>query len=118
VAKRRSGFERTFETNLRSRGIKFRYETRKVPYILNRHYVPDFDIVEHGFYIETKGRLDRESKAKMAAVKKQHPDLDVRFVFMYPHRKIAGTKQTHAQWAEANGYLWAEGVAPEEWFTE
>lgn len=114
----KSGFERSFHANLRARGIKFRYESVQVPYILARNYTPDFEIVDHGFFIETKGLLDRDSKAKMIAVKKQHPELDIRFVFMYPNKKIPGTKQTHAQWAERNGFKWAEGVAPEEWFNE
>lgn len=114
----KSGFERSFHANLKSRGIKFRYESTQIPYILARHYTPDFEIVDHGFFIETKGLLDRDSKAKMIAVKKQHPELDIRFVFMYPKKKIPGTKQTHAEWAERNGFKWAEGVAPEEWFNE
>jgi hypothetical protein len=114
----RSGFERSFAANLSSRGIKFRFESKKVPYVLERTYNPDFEIVDHGFFIETKGLLDRDSKAKMLAVKQQHPDLDIRFVFMHPKKKIPGTKQTHAQWADRNGFPWAEGVAPEEWFNE
>lgn len=114
----RSGFERSFAANLSSRGIKYRFESASFPYILEHTYNPDFEMIDHGFFIETKGRLDRYSKAKMIAVKKQHPDLDIRFVFMYPHKKIAGTKQTHAQWADRNGFLWAESTAPEEWFNE
>jgi hypothetical protein len=114
----KSGFERSFEANLRARGIKFRYESKQIPYVLSRNYNPDFEIVGKDFFIETKGLLDRDSKAKMVAVKKQHPDLDIRFVFMRANKKIPGTKQTHAEWAERNGFKWAEGVAPEEWFTE
>jgi len=114
----KSGFERSFQANLKSRRIKFKYESIGIPYTLERNYFPDFEIIDHGFFIETKGRLDRDSKAKMLAVKRQHPDIDIRFVFMYPHKKIAGTKQTHAQWAERNGFRWAEGVAPEKWFNE
>lgn len=112
----RSGFERTFRANLIARGLKFKYESTDIPYILERTYRPDFEMVDHGFFIETKGYLDRDSKAKMIAVKQQNPDIDIRFVFMYPHKKISGTKQTHAQWAERNGFRWAESVAPEEWF--
>ena len=114
----KSGFERSFAANLKIRGIRFQYESKQIPYVLNRKYNPDFEIIDHGFFIETKGLLDRDSKAKMLAVKQQHPDIDIRFVFMYPHKKIPGTKQTHAQWAERNGFRWAETVAPEEWFNE
>jgi hypothetical protein len=112
----KSGFERSFTTNLKSREIKFKYESTKVPYVLERSYFPDFEIIDHGFFIETKGLLDRDSKAKMIAVKQQHPELDIRFVFMKADRRIPGTKETHAHWAERNGFKWAEGIAPEEWF--
>lgn len=112
----KSGFERSFDANLRSRGIKVLYETTKVPYTLERTYSPDFYIVDFDFFIETKGLLDRDSKAKMVAVKKQHPDLDVRFVFMKADKRIPGTKETHGAWATRNGFVWAESTAPEEWF--
>lgn len=118
MAARKSGFERSFEVNLQSRGIRYEYETKQIPYILERTYNPDWILKDYPFIVETKGLLDRESKAKMAAVKKQHPDIDIRFVFMYPDKKIPGTKQTHAQWAEKNGFLWAEGVIPEEWLND
>lgn len=114
----KSGFERSFEANLRSRKIKFKYEVTSIPYTLHRNYNPDFYFAEKDFFIETKGLLDRDSKAKMIAVKQQHPEIDIRFIFMKADKKIPGTKQTHAQWAERNGFRWAETVAPEEWFNE
>ena len=113
----KSGFERTLAANFTSRKIKFKYESIKIPYVLERNYNPDFEFIEHGFFVEAKGLLDRESKAKMIAVKRQHPDIDIRFVFMSGDKKVPGTKQTHAQWAERNGFLWAEGRVPEEWLT-
>lgn len=114
----KSGFERSLVANMKSRGIKFEYETLKVPYVLEREYNPDFIIIDHGFIVEAKGLLDRESKAKMAAVKKQHPELDIRFVFMNANKKIPGSKQTHAQWAERNGFKYSEGTIPQEWLDE
>lgn len=113
----KSGFERTVDANLRSRGVKFTYETLEVPYILNGTYNPDF-ILANGIIIEAKGLLDRDSKRKMAAVKKQHPELDIRFLFMKAGKKVPGTKQTHGEWATRNGYEWAEGTVPEEWTNE
>lgn len=112
----KSGFERSFEANLRSRKIKFEYEKLVLPYVLEREYHPDFTFPEHDFIIETKGLLDRESKAKMLAVKRQYPDLDLRFVFMRADKKIPGTRQTHGEWAARNGFIYAEGTAPEFWF--
>lgn len=112
----KSGFERSFAANLSSRKLKFTYETQQIPYTLERTYNPDFILVDYPFVIECKGLLDRDSKAKMLAVKRQHPDIDIRFVFMRADKKIPGTKQTHGEWATKNGFLWSEGTAPEEWF--
>lgn len=111
----KSGFERTLAASLSARGVKFLYESTQIPYVLERKYNPDFEIADRGFFIEAKGLLDRDSKAKMLAVKEQHPDIDVRFVFMDANKKIPGTKQTHGQWASKNGYIWANGQIPEEW---
>lgn len=111
----KSGFERTLAASLSGRGIKFGYESKQVPYILERTYNPDFELVDYGFFIEAKGLLDRDSKAKMLAVKRQHPELDIRFVFMQADKKIPGSKQTHGEWARKNGFIWANERIPEEW---
>lgn len=111
----KSGFERTLAASLKTRKVKFLYESKQVPYVLERTYNPDFEMVDHGFFVEAKGLLDRDSKAKMIAVKKQHPDLDIRFVFMQANKKIPGSKQTHGEWATKNGFVWAEGNIPDEW---
>jgi hypothetical protein len=110
----RSGFERTLAAQMRAENVSFEYETLKIPYTLEGVYNPDF-ILENGIIIEAKGLLDRDSKRKMIAVKKQHPELDIRIVFMAADRKIPGGKQTHAQWADKAGYIWADGKIPEEW---
>lgn len=110
----KSGFERTVDANLRSRKVKYTYETLKLPYTLNGVYHPDF-ILDGGVIVECKGVLDRDSKRKMVAVSKQHPNCDIRFLFMDANKKVPGTKQTHAQWADRNGFPWAEKVIPEDW---
>lgn len=113
----KSGLERSIDANLRSRGIKFTYETLELPYVLHGVYHPDF-MLPNGIIVEAKGLLDRESKRKMIAVKKQHPELDIRFVFQDADKKVPGTKHSHGQWATRNGYVWAEGLVPEEWTDE
>ncbi len=113
----KSGLERTVDSNLRARGAKYTYESLKLPYILNGVYHPDF-IFENGIIVEVKGYLDRESKRKMIAVRKQYPNLDIRFLFQEADKKVPGTKQTHAEWADRNGFPWCEGTIPEEWLNE
>lgn len=112
----KSGFERTLSIQLQQSGVGWSYETLELPYVLSRTYNPDF-ILKNGIIIEAKGLLDRDSKAKMAAVRKQYPDLDIRFVFMNADKKVPGSKQTHGQWATKNGFLWANATIPEEWLS-
>lgn len=113
----RSGFERTLAQQLTTSGIKFEYETLGLPYTLEGTYWPDF-ILPNGIIVEAKGLLDKESKRKMVAIRAQHPDRDVRIVFMQANKKVPGTKHTHAQWADRAGYRWADGKIPEEWLHE
>jgi len=114
----KSGFERTLAAQLNAAQIDWKYEAQKIDYTLQGEYNPDFLLVRSGILIEAKGLLDRESKRKMVAVKKQHPELDLRFVFMQNDKKIPGTKQTHGQWAERNGFPYAEARIPESWLNE
>ena len=97
------------------------YEPIKLPYTIDHNYHPDF-IVEtlsgKKIVIEAKGRFRPGDVAKMRAVKYQHPELDIRFVFMAAHNKIPGQKSTYAQWSERHGFPWADGIIPEEWFDE
>lgn len=111
----KSGFERMLATQLTQSGVKWHYEDTKIPYILEGEYNPDFHLLASDIYIEAKGVLDRESKRKMVAVKRQHPEYDIRFLFMNANKKIPGTKQTHGEWATKNGFPWAEGSIPDEW---
>lgn len=72
-------------------------------------------MLTNGIIIEAKGYFRPGDVAKMRAVKAQNPDLDVRFVFMDPHKKISGQRQTHAQWCDRHGFPWAGPTIPEEW---
>jgi len=110
----RSGFERTLDTQLKMAKVKYSYETLKIPYTLSGEYNPDF-ILANGIIIEAKGKLDSDDRRKMIAVKKQHPELDIRFVFMKAQGPIVGGKQTNAAWAEKNGFPWASERIPTEW---
>ncbi len=112
----RSGFEETVDMQLRSSGVAYSYEDTKIPYILECEYTPDFRIKD--ILIETKGRLLPEDRRKHLVVKKQHPHLDIRFVFMYPDRKMPNAKMTHETWATRHGFKYAVGRIPEEWLNE
>ncbi len=110
----KSGFEKTLNLQLKQSGITFTYETLQLPYTLSGTYNPDF-ILSNGIIIEAKGRLDRENKRKMEAIKRQYPDLDLRIVFMDGSKKIPGYKQSHGDWATRHKFIWAERQIPGSW---
>jgi hypothetical protein len=99
-------------------GQTLEYEPIKLRYELLGHYVPDF-VLPNGIIVEAKGQLDSRSRAKMLAVKKHNPELDIRFVFMDSRKKLRkGSSTTYADWCTKYGFKFADGMIPEEWFTE
>ncbi len=118
MAKRyRSQFEANFARNLRERKIASLYEQDKIQYIPKpRTYTPDFYIKEGDFYVETKGRFFATDRTKHLLIKEQHPDIDIRFVFLNAKNRLdKRSRTTYAQWCEKNGFLYAEKRMPEEW---
>jgi hypothetical protein len=59
-------------------------------------------------YIETKGYLRPEHKRKLVAVRRLHPEKDIRIIFYAPVKK-------NIKWAEKNGFKWAVETIPKEW---
>ena len=114
----RSRFELHLAKGLADNKVKFEYESKKFLYIPKpRTYTPDFYLIESGIYIEAKGHLDKADRVKMALVKQQHKDLDIRFVFMNARNKIyKGSKTTYADWCNKHDFRWAEKSIPMEWF--
>ena len=68
----RSGLEEKVSDLLLELGVKYEYESTKVPYILECNYTPDF-LLPNGVFLETKGHLSEEDRRKMKAVKKRTP---------------------------------------------
>ena len=116
----RSGLEKEVTAFLRERQKKVRYEELVIEWedLRYRTYTPDF-MLDNGIIIETKGMFDSEDRRKHLEVKKQHPTLDIRFVFSNANAKLyKGSKTTYADWCDKNGFLWAHRVIPEEWLKE
>lgn len=108
--KTKNKFETRIEQQLKRAKVKFKYESEKIPYILARHYIPDF-VIETPLgkiYIECKGYFRPEHKAKMAAVKKLHPEKDIRILFYSYNSK-------YCKWAQKYGFRYAWGTIPDEW---
>lgn len=106
----RNNFEKRIEKSLKKAKIKFSYETEKIPYTISGHYIPDFILTTPSgkIYLETKGHFRPEAKRKMAAVKKLHPELDIRILFY-------SSKAKDIKWSERHGFPYAIGNIPEEW---
>lgn len=98
--------------------VKIEYESEEIPYTITRYYVPDFVLTwkdGHKVYIETKGYLRKEDADKMIAIKKQHPDLDIRILFEKDNRVSSRHKMRYSDWAKKHGYLCAFKDIPEDW---
>jgi predicted nuclease of restriction endonuclease-like RecB superfamily len=108
--KTKNKFEQKIYRQLKRAKIPFKYESVRIPYILARFYVPDFIVntPTGKLYIECKGYLRPEAKAKMVAVKKLNPQLDIRLLFYAANKK-------QIKWAEKTGFRYAIGDVPKEW---
>lgn len=106
---------------LKKLGINFLYEQyvlRYTPTAKATRYTPDF-VLPNGIIIETKGRFVSKDRTKHKDIKKQYPDLDLRFVFSNPNQKIGKrSKTTYAMWCEREGFKFARAPVPEEWINE
>jgi len=116
----RSGLEDRISEQLKGLKVPFKYEEFKIKYEVNevRTYTPDFEL-PNGIIIESKGRFVAADRKKHLLVQKQHPELDIRFVFSNSKAKISkGSKTTLGMWCDKHGYLYADKLIPEEWIKE
>ena len=112
----KSKLEERVATLLSELGVSYEYESKKIPYVIQHHYHPDF-ILPNYVHLEAKGYWSPEDRRKVAAVKKDNPDLDLRMVFQAPFNKISKTsKTTYAKWCEKHDIPWcAFHTIPIEW---
>jgi len=113
----RSGLEERVSRELDNAGVGYEYEVLKIPYdiIEQRKYTPDF-VLSNGVIVETKGRFNTADRKKHLLIQKQHPDLDIRFVFQNSKAKLyKGAKSTYGQWCDKYGFMYADKSIPEEW---
>lgn len=142
----RSGLEKKIAAQLDAAGIKYGYETVTIPYEVPARmakYLSDFPVdfvikrddgSFEGIVIEGKGHFGANNygskfsnmkansateRQKFVLLKRQHPKLDIRFVFSRASAPIyKGSPTTHAKWAEDQGFLWCEKVIPASWIAE
>lgn len=111
----KSKFEGVIAAQLSKLKAKAKYEPIKLDYTLECSYVPDW-VLPGGVILEAKGKLDSITRRKMLAVKKAHPNLDIRFIFMRAKNRISKkSKTTYGEWATKNGFKFADGEVPKGW---
>ncbi len=117
--KTRSKFETDTIRALKAAGVRFGYETMKLKYYPKASvYTPDI-ILDNGIVVELKGYFRAADRAKLLMVKKQHPDIDLRLVFMSSKNKLhSQSSTTYGQWCEKNGFLYSDKKIPAEWLAE
>jgi len=116
----RSGLEHKLSIYLDELRYKYLYEKVKIEWedLAYRTYTPDF-ILNNGIIIETKGRFLAVDRRKHLAIKKQHPHLDIRFVFTNSRSKLRkGAKSNYAEWCIKYGFRYYDRIIPEDWLKE
>lgn len=106
----RNKFEKKLFQQLSDIGIKFEYEPERIPYVRHHQYIPDYKLFTPLgiIYVEAKGYFRPEHRAKLIAVKQQHPNLDIRIVLYRSSKK-------DTKWCEKNGFIYAINNIPDVW---
>ena len=73
-------------------------------------------------HIECKGHplaWTGKTRSKHVAIRKQFPEMDLRFVFNNKHGKISkSSKTTNAEWCKRQGFLCESNLIPLRWINE
>lgn len=113
----RSGLEERVSKELDELQVNYEYEQLKIKYDVQevRTYTPDF-VLANSIIVETKGRFTVADRKKHLLIQKQHPFLDIRFVFQNSRAKLyKGSKTTYGEWCDKWGFMYADKSIPKEW---
>lgn len=111
----RSGLEERLSKTLDKYGVPYLYECSKYPYVTESKYTPDF-FLPNGVIIEAKGFFKPSDRRKMLAVKNQHPELDIRFVFQRNNTLSKNSKTTYGDWCDKYEFPWCiYPDIPQDW---
>ena len=110
----RNQFEEKLASFLEEKRVAYEYETLILGYTLEGKYKPDF-ILPNGIIIEAKGFFRTHAQRALRAVKKAHPELDIRLVFYNQNQKVQGSKLKCYEWAVKHKFKFADKTIPESW---
>ena len=112
----RSGLEERVAEQLEAKNIPFLYEAHNFKYVLESRYTPDF-ILQNGVVLEVKGFFKPSERRKHVALKEQHPDLDLRFVFQRNNTLTRKSSTRYSDWCDRHGFKWCiYPDIPSDWF--
>ena len=108
-------YKNEFEYNLGQILPAYSYESKKLDYIIQAKYNPDFISKAHDWlYIEAKGYFIGGSTEarKYIWVKRSNPEIELLFIFANPNKKAYsscrirkdGSMLTMGEWAAKNGF--------------
>ena len=119
----RSKAEETFHNYLKKIKVFGDYESVKIPYTVQRSYLPDFALSDSSgkvrFYVEVKGYLKPSDRTKLLSVQRLNPGLDLRLVFMQDNWLNKTHTTRYSGWCKKNGFKYTIGLElPKEWIYE
>lgn len=126
-----SGLEVRVAEDLHERGVKFTYESESFNWVeelprafcgtcgtkrcfVHRSYTPDL-FLSSGIILEIKGNFTSHDRKIAAAMKTQHPELDIRMVFQRDNWLTRRRKTKYSDWCDSKGIKYCVGKVPEEW---
>ena len=111
----RSTLEERIAKSFDKQNIPYLYEVRSYEYTLKSKYTPDF-FLNNSIILEAKGFFKPSERRKHLALKHQHPDLDIRFIFQRNNTLSKNSKTTYGAWCDKHGFLWCiYPHIPEDW---
>lgn len=113
-SKYRSTLEKRLVPPLLEIGAQYEKHALKYPKEDGRYLLDT--ALPNGIAIEFKGWFRPAERTKMLAVKRAHPELDIRLVFERPQNTLSkASKTTYAAWATKHGFEWADNHVPKFW---
>jgi hypothetical protein len=116
----KSGLEHRIAKEIAEHGVEVRYEKERVYYLYpprRAMYTPDW-VLPNNIVVESKGLFDAGDRQKHILIKRQIPELDIRFVFQRDQPLYKGSLTRYSQWCHKFGFQYAIGSIPDSWYLE
>ena len=131
----KSYYEYQISIDLTKRGIEWEYEGTKYTYHLTTRrgfcpdcgskgtkeahtYTPDWYLPDSDIVIESKGRFTGKDRNIQKAMLEEHPELNIKMLFLYDNKLSKSSKTKYSQWCdkyEIDYHVSKEGIIPERW---